>query len=303
MKVNRVILVGILVCAFAVSIQAQYTQQIAGGTVDWSTQVVRATGIGAPNPNMPLQAQRAGAVRAAKLNALRNLLEVVKGINLTSETTVENSMVTNDVIVTRIEGVIRNFTQVGEPRYFSTGDVEVVIEVPLTGDLSNVLLPGQMGVSSYGAVGGQALCPTCGQPWPTGRPVPAGVTLQTSPSTAGYQGSGGVFTGLIIDAKGLGLRPAMAPKIVDEDGNEIYGSKYVSRDWAVKIGMVGYDKDVNRARTNDRVTNNPLIVRGLRTSGPNNADVVVSMADAGRIKSAGSSMNFLDKCKVMFIVD
>ena len=95
----------------------------------------------------------------------------------------------------------------------------------------------------------------------------------------------------------------MAPKIIDEAGNEIYGSRFVSRKWAVEMGMVGYDKDINRARTNDRVTNNPMIVKGLKVSGPNKADIVVSAADAAAIKSAAANQNFLDKCKVMFIVD
>ena len=299
MKISQLIIIGLLVSVFTFGANAQVTQQIGSGAVNWGSQVIRATGIGAPNPNMPLQAARAGALTAAKLNALRNLLEIVKGISLTSETTVENSMLSSDVIVTRVEGVLRNFYIVGEPRYMSTGDVEVTVEMPLTGDLSNVLLPGSMSRGSYGTSTGQAVCPTCGQPWPAHRQVPPGVALQAGMSAA----SGAVFTGLIVDAKGLGLRPAMAPKIVDETGNEVYGSRYVSREWAVKIGMVGYEKDANRARTNDRVTNNPLIVRGLKVSGPNRADIVVSNADAAAIRNATASMNFLDKCKVMFIVD
>lgn len=299
MKSSQLIIIGLLVGVFAFGASAQVTQQIGSGTVNWDNQVIRATGIGAPNPNMPLQAARAGALTAAKSVALRNLLEIVKGINLTSETTVENAMVTSDVIVTRVQGVLRNFSIVGEPRYMSTGDVEITVEMPITGDLSDALLTNNFGGASYGSTTGQAVCPTCGQPWPAHRPVPPGVSLQTGSTAA----SGGVFTGLIVDAKGLGLRPAMAPKILDEAGNEIYGSRYVSREWAVKIGMVGYEKDTNRARTNDRVTNNPLIVRGLKAAGPNRADVVVSNADAAAIRNAAASMNFLDKCKVMFIVD
>lgn len=297
MKVYQIIVLGLMVCALTFGLSAQVNQQIAGGTVNWGGQMIQATGIGAPNPNMPIAAQRAGALRAAKMNALRNLLEIVKGINLTSETTVENAMVTNDVIVTRVEGVLRNYTIVGQPRYMSTGDVEITVEMPLTGDLSNTVLPQQFGGGSYGTAMAPAVCPTCGQPWPAGRPYPGGGTMQTSTA------SGSVFTGLVVDAKGLGLRPAMAPKIVDENGAEVYGSRYVSRDWAVKIGMVGYEKDVNRARTNDRVTNNPLVVRALKVAGPNKADIVVSNADAANIKAAASNMNFLDKCKVMFIVD
>jgi len=294
---KRILFTILMIGVFAFCMNAQVVQQIAGGNVDWNTQVIRATGIGAPNPNLPLTAQRAGALRAAKINAARNLLEIVKGINLTSETTVENAMLVNDVIVTRVEGVVRNFNIVGEPRYMSTGDVEITVEMPLTGDLLNTVLPEQFGGAAPTAAT-PAVCPVCGRPWPAGMPYPSGGTMQT-----GAASGAGVFTGLIVDAKGLGLRPAMAPKILDENGNEIYGSRYVSREWAVKIGMVGYEKDVNRARTNDRVTNNPLIVRATKVDGPNQADLVVSAMDASRIQAAAANMNFLDKCKVMFIVD
>ncbi|MBN1353017.1 LPP20 family lipoprotein [candidate division KSB1 bacterium] len=291
-----------LLLLFAFTAQAQFVnQQVGNGTVDWTNQVVRATGIGSPNPNMPMAAARAGALRAAKLDAMRNLLEAVKGVNLTSETTVRNSMTENDVIVTRVEGIVRNFNQVGQPRYMSTGDVEVTVELTLTGDLLNALLPSDFGGGAY-AASVQYVCPTCGQPWPSGKPLPPGVQLQSMPGTSAVASSG-VFTGLIVDARGSGLRPAMAPRILDQNGNEVYGSKFVSREWAVKIGMVGYEKDINRARTNDRVTNNPLIVKAIQASGPNQADVVVSAADAASIHAASANMKFLDQCKVMFIVN
>jgi hypothetical protein len=236
-------------------------------------------------------------LRAAKVEALRNLLETVKGIYLTSETTVENAMVSNDVITTKVEGAIRGFTVV-DTRYMSTGDVEVDVEVPLTGIIMDALLPQQFGGGALQT--GAAICPTCGQPWPAGRPMPPG--MSQTPGAA-MPSTGGAYTGLIIDARGLGIRPAMAPKLLDEQGNEIYGSKFVSREYAVDIGMVGYDKDVDRARTNERVTNNPLVVKGIQASGPNKTDVVINAADAAAIHGAAASMNFLQHCKVMFILD
>ena len=46
-----------------------------------------------------------------------------------------------------------------------------------------------------------------------------------------------------------------------------------------------------------------MIVKAVKVSGPNKADVVVSNADAANIKAAAANQNFLDKCKVLFIVD
>ena len=257
---------------------AQNVSQTVGeaGQVDWSTQVIRSTGIGAPNPAMPITAQRSGAIEAAKRIALRNLLETVQGMSLTSEVTVRNAMIENDVINTRVNGIVRGFTIV-DTKYMSTGDVEVTVEVPVTGALLDALLP-------------QMVVPT-----PVGPSTPQ-AAVQTQQPT-------GVFTGLIVDARGMSVRPAMAPKILDQSGSELYGSRNVDRDWAVKIGMVGYDKDVTRAKANDRVTNNPLVLKAEKASGANKADVVLTNESATQLRDAAANQSFLNQCKVMFIVD
>jgi len=264
-----------LILVFVFCINAQVYQQVGNtGTINWQDQILKSTGIGAPNPNMPLAAQRAGALEAAKRVALRNLLETVKGMAITSETTVENAMIASDIINTKVSGIVRNFKVVAQ-RYMSTGDVEVDVEIPLSGVLTDALLPQQQGMM------------TPGQGMP------------------GYQpgGQSAVFTGLIIDARGTGVRPAMAPKILDAQGNEIYGTGYVNREYAVQIGVIGYEKDLNRARANERVTNNPLVVKAIKSSGSNSCDVVVSNNDAQMIVSAAQNLNFMEKCKVMIILD
>ncbi|MBN2029377.1 LPP20 family lipoprotein [bacterium] len=281
-----------------------YVQQVgATGNVNWTQQVVRCTGIGAPNPDLPMAAQRAAALRAARSDALRNLLETIKGIYLTSETTVENAMLVSDVIRTRVEGAMRDFNVV-DTRYMSTGDVEVDVEIPLTGVVLDGMLPS---AQQFGGgvlmTGGLLLCPVCGQPWPAGQPVPEGVTLIQAGEGVGTQSTGGLYTGLIIDGRGLGVRPAMAPKVLENNGEEIYGSKFVSREYAVDIGMVGYEKDINRARLNERVADNPLVVKGMEATGANMTDIIISNADAMQIHNAAANMNFLQHCKVMFILD
>lgn len=276
MKIFTLVLAVMLL--FLVSLSAQVSQQVGNaGTINWQDQIIRSTGIGAPNPKMPLAAQRAGAEEAAKRVALRNMLETVKGMSLTSETTVENAMIVSDVINTQVSGVVRNF-KVVNTRYMSTGDVEVDIEIPLSGVLMDALLPGQQGA-----------------------PMMPGQNFPIDPSFLPQQS--GVFTGLIIDGRGVGIRPAMAPKILDEQGNEVYGSGYVSREYAVQIGVVGYEKDINRARSNERVTNNPMMVKGIKASGTNQSDIVISNSDAQRVLAAAKNMNFMEQCKVMIILD
>ena len=100
-----------------------------------------------------------------------------------------------------------------------------------------------------------------------------------------------------------GARPALAPRIVDQSGNEVYGSGQVSRDYAIQIGVVGYEKDLDRAAANERVAGNPIVVKGVKASGANNADVVISDQDARSIREAGANLNFMEQCKVMVILD
>lgn len=251
---------------------AQVVTQNVGtsGVVDWSRQTIRAWGIAGVNPNDPPGAARANAITAARTIAMRNLLESVQGVAITSETTVRNAMVENDVINTRIQGFVKGCRMVGEPKYMSDTSIEVEVEVTMSG-LADIFLP----------------------------KAPDGST----PSPSEVPMAAGAYTGLIIDAKGLGVMPAMAPKVEDENGNEVYGSKFVSREWAVRQGMVGYEKSLEAARGNQRVTNNPLVIKALKASGANKSDVVVSNADAQRLQQATQSQNFLDHCRVMFLLD
>ncbi len=242
------------------------------GRVDWTTSVITAVGIGAPpaQPANPAQA-RGMAERAAQVIALRNLLEAVKGMRVDSATTVDNFIVTSDVIRTQVNGFVQGATMM-DKKYMSDGSVEITVGMKLTGALADSLLP--KGSSAPAASGGAA------------------------PATTGV-----AYTGLIVDARGLGLRPAMAPKILNEDGKEVYGSAWVSRDYAVREGMVGYLKDPVAAQANPRVMDKPLTVKAIRTTGENRVDMVISNADAAAIQSASHIMSFLEKCRVIVLVD
>jgi len=243
----------------------------SSGKVDWTTGMITAVGIGAPPAQPANTAQaRAMAERAAQVVAYRNLLEAVKGVRIDATTTVENFMVTSDVIRTQVSGFVQG-AMVMDKKYMSDGSVEVTVGMQLTGALADSLLPKT----------------PLAQPGGIGAPGAAGQT----------------FTGLIIDARGLGVRPAMAPKVLNEDGKEVYGSAWINRDWAVREGMAGYLKDPAQAQVNPRVTDKPLLVKAIKASGDARVDMVISNADAALIHGASQNLSFLEKCKVIILVD
>ncbi len=270
MKVKQVI----TLAAVLVTASLAQVQNVEGkGSIDWGTRTVTAVGIGAPNPAMPEVTARPMAIRAARDVALRNALELVKGIQMTSTTTVENCMVSSDVIRTQVDGYIRKF-EVSAPRYMSDKTIEITATIPMDNELANSLLP-----------------PTIGKSPAMQIMVPAGRVAPT-------------FTGLIIDARGTGAIPALIPKIIDEDGKEVYGSAYVTRDWAVKWGMAGYAKSPEQASSyKDRIGPNPGTFKVVRATGASRTDLVISNNDALDVRAAAKAMKFLADCRVVVILD
>ena len=112
----------------------------------------------------------------------------------------------------------------------------------------------------------------------------------------------GAVTGLIIDAKHLSFTPSASPKILDEDGREIYGSAYLDKEWVEKHGIVGYAPNLTGAKANTRVAGNPIVVKALRVTGANNRDLILSDQDARKIRELSKNLNFLDHAKVMIVV-
>jgi len=267
--------VAIAVCAVA-QIQPVVTGEDGDGSVNWETRIIVAHGIGAPNPDLPEAAQRPGAIRAAQMIALRNALETVKGIYLNSSTTVQNFMTTSDVVTTQVNGYLKGFEQKGRERYMSDGSVEITMEIPIDG---------------IGGIGEALLANSVGE----------------NPSVTKFEGKKAkkeqIFSGLIIDCRGLKIKPSLSPKVLDEDGKEIYGSAYVSKEWAVKYGIVGYSKSVEKAAKLDRVGDKPGKVKAVKASGDNNTDVVIGKDDAADIRSAAKNLKFLSQCRVILVVD
>ena len=115
------------------------------GEIDWTHGFVRAKGYGFVDPKKPKGQARLLAERAAVVDARRNLLEILKGVHITSETVVEDYMTTSDLIVQRVEGIVKGARVVGKPKYYKDGRVEVVVEVSLD-TLAKEVAPKEKGV-------------------------------------------------------------------------------------------------------------------------------------------------------------
>ena len=262
------------------------TDKVEGG-VNWTTQVITATAVGvAPPYATSPEHGRALAITAGAVLARQELLAIARGMTIDSRTTVQAAMVANSVTEARVSGVIRG-AQVVQTRDLGGGAVEVTVAIPATGEFADLLLP------------------RLPQPVPPAAVVtPAPVVTPTpAPAPPPPSAMASVYTGLVIDARSLGVKPAMAPKVLSEGGQEVYGFSVVDRNWVIQQGMAGYAKDLPAAQAHSRVTDKPLTIKAVASSGTNKADVVISNADAQLLLGSGQNLAFLEKARVMLVVD
>ena len=248
-------------------------EQKTKGIINWSRGVIQAKGIGILDEKLPNRVQaRSSALKDATQDACRKLLYVAKGIRIDGATVIGDYGNKNHIIMSKIESMVTG-AHVVKKEYFSDGTVEVTMQMNLRGGFAQLVLPEEI------------------------KPLESIRTLAPVPI------SPSVFTGLVIDTRGLGIRPIMVPKILDENAREVYGSAFVSREYAVQQGMSGYSEDLGAAQNNQRVADHPLTVKGLRTGGVGHSDVIISNTDAHRLRSASQNLSFLRKCRVIIVVD
>jgi hypothetical protein len=130
---------------------------------------------------------------------------------------------------------------------------------------------------------------------------PAQLPPVAVPDQSTTQFKGGKATGVVIDGRGLGLKPALLPKIIDPQGQEIYVGQVVARTNAVEQGVAGYAKDVNAASNNFRVTDNPAVIKGVRASGAARTDIMLSQSDSQMLRDLGKKGDFLQYCRVIIV--
>jgi hypothetical protein len=229
-----------------------------GPGVDWEAQVLRATGAGAPDlkASNPAQA-RLGAERSAKQDAQRKLLEQAKAIPLRADRTVADELARPEVRG-RVEEALRGFKVVGQ-RLYSDSGVELDVEVPLTA-LASVLLPA------------------------------AEKPLALNPEGAKK------YTGLVVDARGLGAKPVLAPRLLDSAGKPLYGSEALGAEARVSTGVAAWFTDFEVAKKSPRVGAQPLVLKVAKLEG---SDLVLS--DEAVKQLTESNTRFLAEGRVAIV--
>lgn len=225
--------------------------------VDWQEQVLTATGSGAPDLRATTPAQaRLGAETAAKLDAFRNLIAQAKGISIDGGRTLGDAL-EDETIRGSLQGALKGF-KITHRRYYSDNGVEIDVEVPLSGVLA--ALP------------------------PSGS-APLALHEEGAPR----------HTGLIVDARGLKVTPALAPRLLGPDGKVVYDRAALTDAQAT---VAGYFVHLDDPKVSDRSGPRPLRVKAASVRG---SDFVLSASDVEQIQAENDM--YLAEGRVAIVAD
>lgn len=253
---------------------------VAFAAANYEENVVEAEGYGLSAAGAVTEVQaRLTARRAAIADAQRVLAEEMAAVQVDAETRVEDAALKSDVVQTKVTALLKGCRVVRES--YEDGAYRVTVAVPLFGErsLAAAALPKQQ----------------ARQPFPLASSLSRDEAAEEYGSKEPTEGA--PYTGLILDCRGLDLRPAMSPVIKTTAGEPIYGYKNLDSAEVIRRGMAGYARtfEANTARAGDH----PLILRAEGVDRYFNP--VVTAADGRWILRENERTHFLDKTAVVFL--
>ena len=274
---------------------------IAQGQVNWVEGYVSAVGEGTATPSGNRVKDQLRAVRAATILAQRALLETVKELKIDSQTKVQNKMVQEDVIRTRIEGTIQGAEIVKQ-------NVRWEGETPIATVEVRICLGGLGGCKSEKSLisaldldqkSEQANAPSEGL-----NDVVAKQEINVQKVQDIVYDSSRPVTGIIFNLQGLSFEKVILPVVITMgDGNRpftLYSVKSVDPPVIRTYGVVRYADSVEQAKRNPHLGDNVIIVP---VSGITKENIIVIGFDAARLirETIRHGNDYLKTAKVMIV--
>lgn len=245
---------------FTLSLKA-VAQEKKEGHVEWTNGYVSAVAQGTAKPSGNKARDELRATRAATVLAQRVLMETVKSLKIDSQTTVENKMVREDIIRTRIEGTIQG-AEIAKQHVRWSGDTPIAtVEVRLCLGGFGVCKSEKSIVNTLNL--DQKDEPSHAPQKRLSDIVPKQEMAADKVQDIIYDSSRPV-TGVIFNLQGLRFERVILPVVttVDDENNRftVYSVKSVDPTIIKTYGVVRYADSVERAKQNPHLGNNALIV-------------------------------------------
>ncbi len=222
----------------------EIADRISHGDIVWTENAIFVQGTAAPNLSdsyKPVSAIKRETQRAATLDAYRKAAEVLAGVNITGD-----RMASDDPrVTTRIQAFVRQ-PQICKAKYYADGGVDMVVKVPLSGELAQALLP------------------------------EAGTRLAATKSD---------MSGLVVDAARLPFSPALSPRLLAPDGRVLFSQEHVSVEVIRSGSAVRYvtsEKQITREMVGPRPMKTSAVALGPQSP----SDLILDQVAADALRDS-----------------
>ncbi|MBU4388691.1 MAG: LPP20 family lipoprotein [Proteobacteria bacterium] len=274
------------------------------GEVDWVNGVVIGYGYGTAEASNNIAQAKALSMRAARIDALRNILETVKGVNIDSRTLVSDFMVKKDIIVTRVDGVIKGARMVNQHVEWIEGSPLATVEMRLCFSAhGSECLPGRSLVSALNLaeykdskdIPKQTFA---GPVEPPKSEPPA--KKETGELACSFDSSKPV-SGIVLSLQGYYYKRVVLPVVAaDKDGElqTIYSVNQVEPRIIRTYGIVRYSDTLGQALKVAELGDNIMIVPVKKVNEENM--IIISEEDASKIyETTRHGNDYLSKAGVV----
>jgi hypothetical protein len=285
----------LIFCCFLWSNPA-FSQGEKSGEVNWVGGYVTGIGHGTANPSGNPVRDRLMAERAAVVGAQRALLEIIKGVRIDSETIVENMMVKEDVIKSRVEGIVKGARIFSKKYELVDGAPMATVEMRLC--LNNAGLDCQSSLTLSSVLNLDQKNPLHVPPR-----VILSEPLRNGPTISGPTGydPNKPVTGVIFVLDGRYFERELLPVVIagkdPKSSFTVYSVKIVNPSIVRTYGIVRYAESIEDAKKISYLGDNVMIVPISEVS-KNNFIVIDSSAAKVLHDTLRNDNNYLSQAKV-----
>lgn len=251
--------------------------------------LVMVVSMGTAAADMDWETMTTKAAAQDRSTAVDFLEQELYALQYDANRTVKDFLRTHFALTKRLTDVLHD-NQTIQQNYLTDGGIEYVGEVRIASDVLSVLIPATEPVLLVVPM----LCPCCGQPWPSGRAVPADhelVPQEIEPTQ---------YSGIVIDCRGFPLTPCLFPKIYNEIDKEVFSINFADYEHLVQNGLILYTTQA--VHGHPRTGDNPLRIQAKGVFGNAPTDIKISSFDARRIHGSKHNLQLLKECRIAIII-
>lgn len=236
-------------------------EQLPGGYIDWTGGKLVVEASGVSNTGAWKDAR--AIEQSAFLQLEPRVDELARQVRFSGDAAVGDLLNDPGPVGESLEEGLGSWSVV-ETRYYESGKVELRAELPLQAWLRPALIS-------------QA----------------AGKALVDIPLSD--------VTGLVVDARGLSVRPSLAPRLLAPDEQVLYAVASLTEDAAASRMPVQWTTEPSDAVAIKRAGNKPIFVRATSVLG--GCDLVLDRDDAARVQALAANSDILSSARVVVVVE